>query len=155
MNKSFSYLYERQYLILLCWWKLFVLSKTTLLCLSLLMSSLRKRRSSTLSVLSFLYIVYSCQSEVVGLNVENIRFNIFIFLPFGDTRIAKCCLPGEPHLNWRSPLFSSHISEWVWVVLVLVEVFLSFLAMEVVLSSIHSGAKTDTTHLLQSEFSQI
>lgn len=155
MNKSFSYLYERQYLILLCWWKLFVLSKTTLLCLSLLMSSLRKRRSSTLSVLSFLYIVYSCQSEVVGLNVENIRFKIFIFLPFGDTRIAKCCLPGEPHLNWRSPLFSSHISEWVWVVLVLVEVFLSFLAMEVVLSSIHSGAKTDTTHLLQSEFSQI
>lgn len=155
MNKSFSYLYERQYLILLCWWKLFVLSKTTLLCLSLLMSSLRKRRSSTLSVLSFLYIVYSCQSEVVGLNVENIRFKLFIFLPFGDTRIAKCCLPGEPHLNWRSPLFSSHISEWVWVVLVLVEVFLSFLAMEVVLSSIHSGAKTDTTHLLQSEFSQI
>lgn len=148
-------MYERQYLILLCWWKLFVLSKTTLLCLSLLMSSLRKRRSSTLSVLSFLYIVYSCQSEVVGLNVENIRFKIFIFLPFGDTRIAKCCLPGEPHLNWRSPLFSSHISEWVWVVLVLVEVFLSFLAMEVVLSSIHSGAKTDTTHLLQSEFSQI
>lgn len=103
----------------------------------------------------FVYSVQCCQSEAVGLNVENIRFKLFIFLPFGDTRIAKCCLPGEPHLNWRSPLFSSHISEWVWVVLVLVEVFLSFLAMEVVLSSIHSGAKTDTTHLLQSEFSQI
>lgn len=95
MNKSFSYLYERQYLILLCWWKLFVLSKTTLLCLSLLMSSLRKRRSSTLSVLSFLYIVYSCQSEVVGLNVENIRFKIFIFLPFGDTRIANVAFQGS------------------------------------------------------------
>lgn len=43
----------------------------------------------------FVYSVQCCQSEAVGLNVENIRFKIFIFLPFGDTRIANVAFQGS------------------------------------------------------------
>lgn len=80
---------------------------------SLLMSSLRKRRSSTLSVLSvFVYSVQCCQSEVVGLNVENIRFKLFIFLPFGDTIIANVAFQGS-HV-WIDFLPSIFLNESGW-----------------------------------------